>query len=91
MEKHPQGMDPDASCLLEGEPEMANPITFEGLDAEAIKKAALHTHGAAGPSGLDANAWRRLCSSFKAASTTFARRSLAWEDELQLPVSIPMD
>ena len=52
IEKHPHGMDPDASCLLEDEPEMANPITFEGLDAEAIKKAALHTHGAAGPSGL---------------------------------------
>ena len=69
MEKHPQGKDPVASCLLEGEPEIANSITFDGLDAEAIKKAALHTHGAAGPSGLDAYAWRRLCSSFKGAST----------------------
>ena len=73
-ERYPDGKTPtwngsDASCLLEGEPEMANPITFEGLDAEAIKKAALHTHRAAGPSGLDAYAWRWLCSSFKAAST----------------------
>ena len=33
-----------------------------------IKWAALHTHGAAGPSGVDAYAWRRLCSFFGSAS-----------------------
>ena len=33
-----------------------------------ILNAALHTHGASGLSGLDAFAWRRLCSSFKSAS-----------------------
>ena len=38
------------------------------LNAEAIRKAALKTSGAAGPSGLDAHAWRRLCSSFKSSS-----------------------
>ena len=59
-----------ASCLIEGEPEKANPITFEGLDADAILQAALHTNGAAGPSGLDAYAWRKLCSSFKSASNS---------------------
>ncbi|CAB3988779.1 Hypothetical predicted protein, partial [Paramuricea clavata] len=32
--------------------------------------AALHTHGAAGPSGVDAYAWRRLCLSFKSASNS---------------------
>ena len=30
----------------------------------------MHTQGAAGPSGLDAQAWRRMCSSFKSASTS---------------------
>ena len=29
----------------------------------------MHTQGAAGPSGVDAYAWRRLCSSFQGAST----------------------
>ena len=29
----------------------------------------MHTHGAAGPSGVDAYAWRRFCSSFQGAST----------------------
>ena len=69
-EKHPAGKDPIASCLIDGEPETVNPITFDGLDADAIRQAALHTHGAAGPSGLDAYAWRRLCSSFKSASNS---------------------
>ena len=57
-----------ASCLIDDGPEKANPMTFEGLGADAIRQAALHTKAAAGPSGLDAYAWIRLCSSFKSAS-----------------------
>ena len=30
----------------------------------------MHTQGAAGPSGLDAQAWRCMCSSLKSASTS---------------------
>ena len=33
-----------------------------------IRSAALPTNGAAGPSGLNALRWRRLCTSFKSAS-----------------------
>ena len=39
-------------------PTQVNAITFEGLDAGAIRQAVLHTHGVAGSSGLDAFAWR---------------------------------
>ena len=38
------------------------------MDGPAIKAAALRTSGAAGPSGIDAHGWRRLCSSFLSAS-----------------------
>ena len=69
-DKHPLGQDPDTCCLMDGEYEPVNSITFDSLDADAIRHAALHTHGAAGPSGLDAYAWRRLCSSFKSASNS---------------------
>ena len=31
-------------------------------------KSVLNTNGAAGPSGMDANGWRRICSSFHCAS-----------------------
>ena len=45
-----------------------DPILFDSLDACVIKRAAFHTHDAAGPSGVDAFAWQRLCSSFGDAS-----------------------
>ena len=47
-----------------------NPILFDGFNAGAIRSASLRTTGAAGPSGLDAIARRRLCSAFKSASVT---------------------
>ena len=57
----PESLLPD--CV-----ESVNPIIYSDLDAECILQAALHTQGAAGLSGLDAFAWRRLCSSFKSTS-----------------------
>ena len=46
-----------------------HPIIFEKIDGQLIRSMALRTDGAAGPSGMDAAAWKRLCSSFKTAST----------------------
>ena len=67
-EKHTLGKPASADSLLPGSPTPVNPILFEKLNAEAIRKAAIKTNGAAGLSGLDAYAWRRLCSSFKSSS-----------------------
>ena len=66
--KHPMGIPACPEPLLENTPEVVNPIIYSSLDADCVLGAALHTHGAAGISGLDAFAWRRLCSSFKSAS-----------------------
>ena len=67
--KHPEATIPASSTLLDNEdtPEPVNPILFDGLSPETILQSALHTQGSAGPSGLDAQAWRRMCSSFKSA------------------------
>ena len=46
-----------------------DPIIFDQITGEAIRQAALLTHGAAGPSGVDVYAWCRFCSSFQGAST----------------------
>ena len=40
----------------------------ETIDGPLIRRTILRMDGAAGPSGLDAAAWKRLCTSFKAAS-----------------------
>ena len=37
-------------------------VIFYALDGSAIRAAALRTSGAAGPSGMDAYGWRRLCT-----------------------------
>ena len=37
-----------------------DPVIFEDIDESLIAKAAIKTKGAAGPSGLDSDGWRRL-------------------------------
>ena len=59
-DKHPLGKPPVESSLLNNPPEQVNPILVANLNAEAIRQAALRTHGAAGLSGLDAHGWRRI-------------------------------
>ena len=46
-----------------------HPIIFEQIDGELVRSTALKLDGAAGPSGLDTDAWKRLLTSFKSAST----------------------
>ena len=69
-DKHPQKQTPQQSALLTP----SSPATelhlihFERLDGQLIRRIALRMSGSAGPSGLDASAWKRICTSFKAAS-----------------------
>ena len=70
-DKHPPGTPPSPYTLLDNDdnPESVNPILFDG-NPNSILQSALHTQGSAGPSGLDAQAWRRMCTSFNSASTS---------------------
>ena len=45
-------------------PTPPHPIQFEALTRQVVLRAALNTHGAAGPSGVAADNWRRMCSGF---------------------------
>ena len=73
-EKHPapQPVSPDA--LLNPEtvnpsaPE-SHPVLFDQITADVIHRSAQHCVGSAGPSGLDASAWQRICLAFKGYST----------------------
>ena len=68
--KHPQAMPVSTEALLDGcsEYKEVHPIVFDQITATSSRSAALRTKGAAGPSGIDAHNWRRLCTSFKADS-----------------------
>ena len=70
LKKYPKGQPAHSAALksLDGCSERFHPVIFEALDGALICNAALRTRGAAGPSGLDAFGWRRLCTSFQQAS-----------------------
>ena len=68
--QHPDSQPASPETLMQGEPQIPNPIIYESIDASVIQKAALHTKGAAGPSGMDANGWRRILISRNFGKTT---------------------
>ena len=45
---------------MTGEIPYFDPLIFSNIDESSITKAALKTRGSAGPSGLDADGWRRI-------------------------------
>ena len=74
--KHPpSGGPPDPDTLIDAafNPPVVHPVIFDSIQGQTIRSAALHTSGAAGPSGIDAWGWRRLCSSFKSASAALCQ------------------
>ena len=68
--KHPHPEPVSMDALPEGynDPPVVHPVIFDKITASSIHCATLRTKGAAGPSGMDAHCWRRLCTSFKSAS-----------------------
>ena len=66
--KHPAGRPASPDAVIQGSPPDFHPVVFDALNADLIRSVSLHTSGAAGPSYLDAFAWRRLCTSFGTAS-----------------------
>ena len=73
IDKHPPARMAVPESLLSSDNANApsyDPILFDRLTGDLIKLAAFHTQGAAGPSGVDAYSWGRLCSSFGRASVS---------------------
>ena len=72
-EKHPRSGPPHLDALVvqpsDGVSDF-HPIIF---DAASILSAALHTTGAAGPSGADAMWWYRFCSTYGQKSIYLCR------------------
>ena len=57
---HPERNDPSPEVMLDQEVEEIDPIIYESIDGQSILLAVLKTKGAAGPSNLDADGWRRI-------------------------------
>ena len=69
-QKHPQIRDADPEIMLPDKPEEIHPIKFDSIDAENVRKAALKTRGGAGPSGFDADDWKRIFTSNQFGDST---------------------
>ena len=70
---HPDAKAVELESLLEEKMDNAlpvDPVIFGSINADMIKDIVLLCKGSAGPSGVDALAWRRMCSSFKDASNS---------------------
>ena len=62
-QKHPDAKDVSQDILLEGEIPEVHPVIFEMIDEEMVKQAAIKTKDGSGPSGMDADGWRRIMAS----------------------------
>ena len=61
--KHPEGKDASPDVLLHGPIKRIHPVAYEDIDESLILKAATQTKGGSGPSGMDADGWRRILAS----------------------------
>ena len=70
LEKHPPGQPAHPDSLLQNETQTPpiHPVIFNSIDSDLIRTATLRTSGSAGPSGLNARVWRRLCTCYDSVS-----------------------
>ena len=68
ISKHPKKRPPVSTTLIDNLAYPPHFILFDQLDAVHLRCVALKLRGAAGPSSLDASAWRCMCTSFPTVS-----------------------
>jgi len=75
IEKHPssQPLHEDIAEATPPSSGSSHPAIFDKIDGDLIKRAALRTRGASGPSGINADSWRRILTSFGSHSIELCR------------------
>lgn len=69
----PVGLHQSTLCYLAPLLMIPLHVFFHALDDKAIRQAAIRTRGSAGPSGVDATAWKCWCTSYGKASVGLCR------------------
>ena len=72
-DKHPVASSACENSLLSGPKQRVEDVIYESIDGELIQKCAKRVEGAAGPSGTDADGWRRILCSKQFANKQFAK------------------
>ena len=69
MDKHPSGKQADPNAISTEVPaDDPHPIVFDRIDGPMVRQVVHHLSGSAGPSGTNARAWKRMCTSFHRSS-----------------------
>ena len=92
-EKHPQPCPLSEEYIVEGPYEQTipfHPSIFDNLNARTIRQASMKTQGSHGPSGLDANEWRRILTNFGQSSNNLCR-CLAEISKLLATTELPLE
>ena len=64
-QKHPPaGVVQDEALVERSTQSPPHAVIFDKIDGLVVRTAALHSQGGAGPSGLDASNWSRMCTMF---------------------------
>ena len=61
--KHPKASEASNGILVEEEVQNVHPVIYGSIDSQIVRDAIKKTRGSAGPSGLDADGWRRILMS----------------------------
>ena len=89
-QKHPVPSDLNEEVLLRGEKPSVYPVVFKDIDENMVKETALKTKGGSGPSGLDANGWRKILVS-KSYWTINADLRRAFANVIKKTEKLPVD
>ena len=92
-DKHPEGQPLEHNCIQSEHPRALpyHPAVFDKISARLVRKHAMKTHGSAGPSGLDADDWRRLLSAFEQTSTNLCKLVAKFAKRLTTSIIPPHD
>ena len=92
-DKHPEGQPLEPNCIQSQHPRTLpyHPDVFDKISARLVQKHAIKTHGSAGPSGLDADDWRRLLSAFGQAATNLCKLVAKFAKRLVKSIMPPDD
>ena len=77
-QKHPIANESCEDVILNGHMKRIHPIVYDVINEDMIMQAASNTKGGSGPSGMDADGWRRiLCSSVYGTCNSDLRKTIA--------------
>ena len=69
-QKHPQSAPLTEEVLLPDQPESIHQIKYQNINADAVRKAVLKNKDGYGPSGKDAEVWKRILTSKQFAESS---------------------